>query len=63
VAVTLEGFVLEPDGAPAVGAVVVSSAGGRAAADVAGHYRLEVAVPLGATSVQVTAVSRARASR
>jgi len=54
-----EGFVLEPDGAPAEGAVVVSSAGGQAVTDVAGSYRLEVDVPLDATSVQVTVVGRA----
>jgi hypothetical protein len=60
VAVVLEGFVLAPDGSPAEGAVVVSSAGGRAVTDVAVNYRLEVEVPLDATSVQVTAVGGAR---
>ncbi len=55
VRVTLEGFVLGPDGSPAEGAVVMSNAGGKAVTDVAGNYRLEVEVPLEATSVQVTA--------
>ncbi|HEX6886161.1 MAG TPA: HYR domain-containing protein [Planctomycetota bacterium] len=55
----LEGFVLGPDGSPAENAVVVSSAGGRAVSDVAGNYRLEVEVPVEATSVQVTAVGGA----
>ena len=54
--VVIEGFVLALDGAPAEGAVVVSSAGGRAITDAAGTYRLEVEVPPGATHVQVTAV-------
>src|SRR5262245_7702078 len=48
--IALDGTVSEPSGAPAEGAVVVSSAGGRAITDVAGHYRLEVSVPSGATS-------------
>jgi HYR domain-containing protein len=52
----LEGFVLEPDGDPAPGAVVVSSAGGKAVTDAAGSYRLELAWPGEAASVQVTAV-------
>jgi len=59
VAFVLAGFVLGPDGNPAEGAVVVSSAGGRAITDAAGAYRLEVEVPSEATSVQVTAVSSA----
>ena len=54
--VQLAGIVLAPDGSPADGAVVVSSAGGRAVTDAAGSYRLEVDVPLEATSVEVTAV-------
>jgi len=49
--VVLEGFVLEPDGAPAEGAVVVSSAGGRAVADRNGSYRLEVCFPGEAESI------------
>src|SRR5688572_235497 len=56
--VTLEGFVLRADGSPAEGAVVVSSAGGRAITDASGHYRLEVEVPHGAVSVQITAAGR-----
>src|SRR5262245_60199168 len=48
--VVLEGFVLDPGGTPAQSAVVVSSAGGRAVADAAGHYRLEVEVPFEAQS-------------
>jgi hypothetical protein len=55
VAVVLEGFVDGPDGAPVEGAVVVSSAGGRAVSDASGHFRLETKVPLGAESVQLTA--------
>src|SRR5262245_22086803 len=57
--VTLEGYVLTSDGSPAEGAVVVSSAGGKAITDAAGRYRLEVDVPLEATSVEVTAVGSA----
>src|SRR5262245_61988755 len=63
VRLTLEGFVLSPDGSPAEGAVVVSSAGGRAVTNVAGNYRLEVEVPLEATSLQVTAVGGARGTQ
>jgi hypothetical protein len=54
--VVLEGSVLEPSGAPAAGAVVVSSAGGKAVTDRTGAFRLEVRVPLEAESVEVTAV-------
>jgi hypothetical protein len=57
--VTFEGIVVDPSGAPARGAVVVSSAGGRAIADRNGSYRLEVDVPADARSVQVTAVGGA----
>ena len=53
-----EGFVLESEGAPAQGAVVVSSAGGKAVTDVSGSFRLAVSVPLAAESVQVTAVGQ-----
>ena len=56
--ITFEGFVSAPDGSPAEGAVVVSSAGGRAVADARGSYRLEAHVPPEARSVQVTAVGR-----
>src|SRR5262245_64428086 len=57
--VAFEGFVLAPDGTPAEGAVIVSSAGGRAVADRSGRCRLEVRVPLEAESVRITAVSGA----
>ncbi len=60
--VVFEGVVIEPDGAPAVGAVVVTSAGGKAVADRDGSFRLETAVPIGAESVQVTAVGRGNRS-
>ena len=56
--VVLDGFVLDPSGAPAEGAVVVSSAGGRAVTDAAGSYRLELELPLDARTVQVTATQR-----
>ena len=56
--VTIEGFVLAPDGSPAEGAVVVSSAGGKAVTDASGGYRLVVEVAH-ATSVQLTAVGSA----
>src|SRR5262245_1595322 len=51
-----EGSVLDTDGAPAHGALVVSSAGGRAVVDASGHYRLELLVPADARELQVTAV-------
>src|SRR5262245_19330559 len=57
--VVFEGYVLTPDGGPAEGVMVLCSAGGKAVTDAAGDYRLEVEVPLDATSVQVTAVGRA----
>src|SRR5262245_52644964 len=60
--VALEGLVLTPDGSPVEGAVVVSSAGGKAVTDVAGRYRLDVEVPPDATSVQVTALGKAGGS-
>jgi hypothetical protein len=53
--VVFEGFVLGPDGAPLEGAVVSTSVGGRAVADPGGRFRLEIEVPLDATSVQVRA--------
>ena len=52
----VEGSVLDPRGAPAVGVVVVTSAGGQAVVDENGSYRIEVQVPLGAESLQVTAI-------
>ena len=54
--------MLAPDGAPAEGAVVVSSAGGEAVTNVAGRYRLDVCVPLDVTDVRVTAVGRTSGS-
>ncbi|HEX6885160.1 MAG TPA: HYR domain-containing protein [Planctomycetota bacterium] len=54
--VVFEGFVFAPDGSPAEGAVVVTSAGGKAVVDARGHYRLEARVPREAERVQVTAV-------
>jgi hypothetical protein len=54
--VVFEGFVFAPDGSPAQGAVVVTSAGGKAVVDASGHYRLETRVPREAEHVQVTAV-------
>src|SRR5262245_60159481 len=59
--IVFDGFVLDPDGAPAEGAVVVTSAGGRAVTDVRGHYRLDVEVPRGAESVEVSAVGAGEA--
>ena len=56
---TFEGFVLEPDGRPADGAVVVSSAGGKAVTDASGRYVLDVNVPRGAGNLQITAAGRA----
>ena len=58
-AVAFEGFVLAPDGTPAEGAVVVSSAGGQAITDAGGSFRLEAQVTVEAVSVQITAVGRA----
>ncbi len=60
--VVLEGSVVDSDGAPAEGAVVVTSAGGKAVSDRNGSYRLEVRVPIDARSVQVTAVGRGGAN-
>ena len=54
--VVFEGVVLGPDGAPAPGAVVVSSAGGRAVTGLDGGYRLELQVPVESESVQITAI-------
>src|SRR5262245_8634825 len=59
--IVFEGFVLDPDGAPAEGAVVVTSAGGRAVTDLRGRYRLEVEVSPEAGSVQVMAVGAGEA--
>ena len=49
--VFFEGVVHDPSGAPAEGAVVISSAGGQVVTDCSGAYRLEAHVPLEAESV------------
>src|SRR5262245_6472774 len=54
--VVFEGFVFAPDGTPAKGALVVTSAGGKAVVDASGHYRLEARVPQEAQRIQVTAI-------
>src|SRR6185436_2131882 len=51
----LDGIVLEPDGTPAAGAVVVSSSGGESVARADGSFSLEVEVPLDAESLEVSA--------
>ena len=61
VALTLDGLVLAPCGAPAEGAVVVSSAGGQAVTDADGKYRLEVQLAPDANSLQVSAAASAGA--
>ncbi len=55
------GRVLLPDGEPAAGAVVVTSAGGQCVTAADGSFELEVRVPLKAQGVQVSAVGRAPA--
>jgi hypothetical protein len=52
---TLEGFVFGGDGRAAVGAVVVTSAGGEASTDSRGYYRLDVHAPLAADRLLLTA--------
>ncbi len=59
--VVLTGTVLLPNGEPAQGAVVVTSAGGEAVSDADGAFALEIDVPLETASIQVTAVAAARA--
>jgi hypothetical protein len=56
IAVVFEGIVLDPHGAPTEGAVVICSAGGQAATDRSGKYRLEVNVSVEALELRVTAV-------
>src|SRR5687768_2304339 len=53
---TFAGSVLAEDGLPAEGAVVVTSAGGQAVTGADGAFRIELALPLDAREVQVTAV-------
>jgi hypothetical protein len=57
VPVVFDGIVLGPDGSPALGAVVTSSAGGRTVTALDGSYRLEVQVPRDAERVQITATT------
>src|SRR5262245_12847146 len=54
-AIVLEGVVLGPDGGPAEGAVVTSSAGGSAICDFAGYFHIETQVAVSADRVQVFA--------
>jgi len=54
------GRVRRPDGSPAVGALVVTSAGGQALTEADGGFALEVDVPLDATCVEVTAALEER---
>ena len=63
VPITLEGFVVEASGAPAEGAVVVSSAGGQAVSDRNGRYWLEVHSTPSTQRVQVTAIGRSGGSQ
>lgn len=55
---TFDGQVLEPNGMPAEGAVVVTSAGGKAVTDSNGGFQLEVQISSGVQNLQVTAVGR-----
>src|SRR5688572_23239671 len=64
---TVQGWVVDADGAPAEGALVVSSAGGRAVAGVDGAFELQLELPLEApglhaTVLHVTAVRTAGAA-
>jgi hypothetical protein len=54
--VTLECFVYLSMGIPAQGAMVLSSAGGRAMADENGSFRLVIQTPMDVENVQVTAL-------
>jgi len=55
VSVVFEGIVFDSDGAPAEGALVVTSAGGRALTDGTGTYRLDVEVSVEASNAEITA--------
>ena len=59
----VEGHVVDLDGSPAAGAVVVTSAGGRAVVAEDGRFRIEVEVPGEAGSLQVTAVGAGASNR
>lgn len=50
-----EGQVFSAQGAPAEGALVVTSVGGAARADARGFFRLEVLVPLDVETIEITA--------
>ena len=58
----VSGIVLTPEGRPARGAIVVTSAGGKTVSGEDGSFRLEVELPLDALDVQATAVSSAGAA-
>ena len=57
-AIVCEGVVLDPDGAPAEGALVMSSAGGKSVTNSLGRYRLELAVPSGTRNIRISSVGR-----
>jgi len=57
VATTVTGFVLGPDGAPARGAVVVTSAGGRGVSDERGAFACGLEAPFEARLLMVTAAA------
>jgi hypothetical protein len=61
--VVFEGIVFDAHGAAAGGAVVACSAGGKAATDHGGRYRLETWVPLDAVTVQITATGSGNGQR
>src|SRR5262245_30746117 len=52
---TLGGSVVMPDGSPAAGALVVSSAGGEALTDADGRFALALELPDEVASIEVTA--------
>jgi hypothetical protein len=56
-AMTFEGLVLGPNGGPVDGAVVVSSAGGRAVTDRSGAFTLAVVLPPDADEACLTAIA------
>src|SRR5262245_27133278 len=57
--VRIEGTVLMPDGTPARGAVVVSSAGGQAAVGEDGSFAFELELGAAAVAVELTALAQA----
>ena len=56
------GRVYLPDGSPAVGAVVVTSAGGQAVTGADGSFTLAVELPIDVECLEVTAVADATGS-